>query len=140
MGTRSNIAKVNADGSVNVIYCHWDGYVEGVGQTLAKHYTNPLKVEGLIALGDLSSIGKEVGTSNDFNNPNYDICVAYGRDRGETDTEPAAFMSLEDYLNSVKNDVFIEYVYVFENGEWTVHSNQLVVSPISLTNAVKEVA
>lgn len=31
MGTRSMIAFDNGD-EVYAIYCHWDGYVEGVGQ------------------------------------------------------------------------------------------------------------
>ena len=38
MATRSFIGKLNHDGSITVVYCHWDGYPEGVGETLVKHY------------------------------------------------------------------------------------------------------
>lgn len=116
MGTRSNIVKVNADETVSVIYCHWDGYPEGVGNTLLEHYTDESKVDELIALGDLSSLGREVGTiRNDFDNPDRDICVAYGRDRGDFGTKASHLPTLNGYL---KDDAWIEYVYVYHNGTW----------------------
>ncbi|MUN83853.1 hypothetical protein EZ054_13565 [Enterococcus faecalis] len=31
MGTRTAIFKEQADGTYQGIYCHWDGYIEGVG-------------------------------------------------------------------------------------------------------------
>lgn len=34
MGTRSIIGQAQADGTVKAVYCQFDGYIEGVGQTL----------------------------------------------------------------------------------------------------------
>jgi hypothetical protein len=52
MSTRSRIAIENQNGSVTSVYCHFDGYISGVGAVLQKHYTNRSKVEQLIALGE----------------------------------------------------------------------------------------
>lgn len=57
MSTRSRIGMIQKDGSVKSIYCHFDGYPEGVGAVLKKHYTNPEKVEELLELGDISVLG-----------------------------------------------------------------------------------
>ena len=50
MATRSFIAVRNVDGSVNGIYCHHDGYPEGVVATLKEHYTSEDKIRALLAL------------------------------------------------------------------------------------------
>lgn len=70
MSTRSRIGiirEANTDRMViESIYCHFDGYPEGVGQTLIDHWTDPKKVNRLIALGDLSSLGSVIGRKHDF--------------------------------------------------------------------------
>ena len=71
MATRSKIAIENQDGTVTAIYCHWDGYVNGVGKTLFENYDRE-KLEQLIELGDISSLGETL-----------DETVAYHRDNGE---------------------------------------------------------
>ena len=38
MSTRSSIAVQNPDGTVAAVYCHFDGYLEGVGFELAAGY------------------------------------------------------------------------------------------------------
>ena len=53
MATRSNIAQLLPDDRVQVIYCHFDGYMSGVGAMLTKHYKTTDRVAELIALGDL---------------------------------------------------------------------------------------
>ena len=121
MGTRSTIAKENADGTITSIYCHWDGYPEGVGQTLADHYTDVDKIDQLLALGDLSILGAEIGDSNDFD---YDhriegVCLFYGRDRGE-DEPPMTHSSIEEWKH-VRRACGCEYGYLWMNGTtvWT---------------------
>ena len=57
MATRSTIALEFADGTVQQIYCHWDGYLSGVGSQLATDYMDPFKLRDLINEGDTSSIG-----------------------------------------------------------------------------------
>jgi hypothetical protein len=60
MATRSTIALEYADGSVGVIYCHWDGYLEHNGKLLVKHYSDPFKVRDLLDMGSVSSLGKSL--------------------------------------------------------------------------------
>jgi hypothetical protein len=72
MSTRSRIAIENQDGTVKSIYCHFDGYLSGVGRLLKEYYTTQAKVEALIELGDISALEMTPGST-----------VAYARDRGE---------------------------------------------------------
>jgi hypothetical protein len=90
MSTRSLIGLLNADKSVTHIYCHFDGYPDGVGQTLLDHYTDFRKIKELIALGDLSILGSEIGERHSFDgHHNNEVastwCLAYGRDRNEAE-------------------------------------------------------
>lgn len=57
MATRSTIALEFADGTVQQIYCHWDGYLDGVGAELQAGYMDPFKLRDLIDAGDTSTIG-----------------------------------------------------------------------------------
>ena len=50
MATRSTIALEFADGTVEQVYCHWDGYLAHNGQLLLKHYSNPFVLRDLIAV------------------------------------------------------------------------------------------
>jgi hypothetical protein len=106
MGTHCIIAIENDDGLFHSIYCHFDGYPSGVGKILTEHYSDRKKVMELIALGDISSLGKEIGTKHNFdthheNTP--DECNAYYRDREEyfEDTRPSTYNSFIDLLFSV---------------------------------------
>ena len=41
MATRSTIALEFADGTVQQVYCHWDGYIDHNGKILFENYSNP---------------------------------------------------------------------------------------------------
>ena len=56
MGSRSTIALEFADGTVQQVYCHWDGYLAHNGRILDDHYMDPFKVKQLVALGGFSSL------------------------------------------------------------------------------------
>jgi hypothetical protein len=125
MGTRSTIALEFADGTVQAVYCHWDGYLAHNGQILLKHYSNPFILRDLIDLGDLSSLRPTIGTKHAFSqfdlpkdeaeafvNLTRDMCTFYGRDRGETGTSAKKFASYEDYL---LNHQYEEYDYILRN-------------------------
>ena len=66
MGTRSTIALEFADGTVQQVYCHWDGYLEHNGKILQEHYSDPFKLRELIDLGDMSSLAPNIGTQHSF--------------------------------------------------------------------------
>jgi hypothetical protein len=72
MATRSRIAIENQDGSVTSVYCHWDGHIYTNGVILNYHYNTKEKVEELIGLGYLSSLGITIEETD-----------AFHRDRGE---------------------------------------------------------
>ena len=38
MSTRCRIGIENKNGTITSIYCHHDGYLEGVGEILVNHY------------------------------------------------------------------------------------------------------
>jgi len=129
MGTRSTIALEFADGTVQQVYCHWDGYLEHNGRILQEHYSDPFKLRKLIDLGDLSSLGRNLGNGHPFSkfglkeeDPDFDQMIAlckqaeeegwttfYGRDRGETGTASKKF---KDYLDYAENHQYEEFEYI----------------------------
>lgn len=118
MGTRSTIAIMQKDGSIQSIYAHWDGYLSGNGLTLFEHYQDIKKVKKLISLGSLSSLYEEVsppkGVKHTFDTPIKGVTVFYGRDRGEDGVEPSSFTDLADYLS---NGDFQGYDYIYKVGD-----------------------
>ena len=119
MATRSTIALEFADGTVGQVYCHWDGYLSNNGKILFEHYQDPFKVRELIDLGDVSSLGPEIGTKHDFGEVCQDSTF-YGRDRGETGIEARYFENFEDYK---ANHQYEEYEYILRtDGRWYVSS------------------
>ncbi len=119
MGTRSTIAIQNADGTVTGIYCHWDGYLSHNGRILLENYTDEAKVRELIALGDLSSLGADIGTAHDFDDAPRSECNAYGRDRGERDVGAATAHNWRQF----RAENGQEYDYLFTPGAgWQVNT------------------
>ena len=118
MSTRSNIGILNSDGTVDYIYCHFDGYVGHNGRILNEHYQTESKIHMLMELGDLSVLGEDIGEKQNFENRVKGTCLAYGRDRGKTGVE-AKKCSYVDY----KKEHFEEYVYLFTPGKgWEVRA------------------
>lgn len=121
MATRSTISITKADGSIYKIYCHWDGYIEGVGKILKEHYTDINKIEQLIELGSISSLDKECSKpeTHTFDKPVDGFTVAYHRDRNEPwdRVKPEKFDSFEMFRLSGD---WQEYNYVYKDGKWLV--------------------
>lgn len=125
MATRSTIALEFADGTVEQVYCHWDGYLEHNGRILQEHYSNPFKLKQLIQLGALSSLSREIGEKHSFDNPGkygtpeFDayrqtvehMCTFYARDRGE-DLVKHTYKDFEDYVKNAQRE---EYNYILRN-------------------------
>lgn len=139
MGTRSTIALEFADGTVGQVYCHWDGYLSNNGKILLNHYMDPYKVRELIDLGDVSSLGAEIGVKHPFDAPGMfndavyleykakygNMTKFYGRDRGEEGVEARYFKDFADYE---QNHDYQEYEYILRqvNGEavWFVNQGE----------------
>jgi hypothetical protein len=118
MATRSAIGVMHGE-KAKVVYCHWDGYIDGVGRTLLEHYDSP-KANHLVALGGISSLGSEVvipeGVEHSYDAPHADITVFYNRDRGEAGNEFLVCDSDEDMFNNFGCD----YFYIMRDGVWYV--------------------
>lgn len=116
MATRSYIGVRNLDASVSYIYCHFDGYPDGVGATLINHYADMDRINELMKLGDLSTLGKAIGSKqnfNDYNSHNRDWCLAYGRDRGENNVSVK-----KGNYDELIVDQSVDYVYIFDGDYW----------------------
>jgi hypothetical protein len=103
MGTRSTIALEFADGTVEQVYCHWDGYLSNNGKILQNHYMNPFKVKQLLALGGFSSLCATVEATAE---------QAYTQ-RGE-DLDINKFRDFDDYVKFGQDE---EYDYILRNIE-----------------------
>jgi hypothetical protein len=123
MSTRSRIGLMLEDGTIKHSYCHFDGYPNGVGHTLVENYSEIEKVEELLSFGDMSFLSPKITPEGEhsFGNPEKNVTVFYGRDRGESDVDSVT-TSMDEYL-SVKYSSCIDYQYVFSGGHWWVYDN-----------------
>lgn len=104
MATRSTISILNMDNTVDKIYCHSDGYLEGNGCILYKYYRDSQSLREMIELGDMSYLDIDLKS-----------CAFYHRDRGE-DLNISKYSSYEDFVNSGS---FEEYDYIFQEKDQT---------------------
>ena len=82
MATRSLIGKLNEDGTITNIYCHFDGYPERNGVILQEYYSTPFKVDQLLALGNLSVLSEQIGEKQDFDSYSTRNCIVTGKQIG----------------------------------------------------------
>ena len=115
MSTRSCIAIENKDGTLTAVYCHYNGYLSGVGRTLYNHYYDEKMIRELLSYGDISSLESEIGVKHDFDDRS--TTTFYGRDRDECDVE-ARIISDDSELFEIYD--WSDYYYKFSNGEWLV--------------------
>jgi hypothetical protein len=98
MSTRSTISIETPEG-IRSIYCHFDGFLDHNGKILKEHYDTAEKVNALIDLGDISSLGEDLKKT-----------VAYHRDR----KEPLHI----DKVNTTSDIDTQDYNYLFRDGKW----------------------
>ncbi len=125
MGTRSTIAMEFADGTVQQIYCHWDGYLEHNGKILFNHYVDPYKTRELIDMGDISSLCNTIEETKQG---------AYHFWRGE-ELRVAKFNDFQDYL---AHHQYEDYEYILrKDGHWYVqaHDDAFVMLKSAIADA-----
>ena len=135
MGTRSRIGVMHGD-KCKSVYCHWDGYLSHNGRILQEHYDSA-RANHLVALGDISSLGKLIGEAHPFSqfdinkdDPDFDKLIAleelsekegwttfYNRDRGETDVDFEVSHTFDEFLELV-DGTGAEYYYIMRDGVW----------------------
>lgn len=122
MATRSRIGIYNADGTITGIYCHWDGYPENNGKILVDHYTSITKIRKLLKLGNLSSLGPEIGSKHGFNDRTDDECTFYRRDRGDKiGWRHTEYKDFAEWLGDRE-----DYNYLFRDGAWHCYDYEKV--------------
>ena len=149
MGTRSRIGVMHGDVCKSV-YCHWDGYLEHNGRILQEHYGSDQspKANHLVALGDISSLGKEIGEKHAFSQ--FELraeevqaykeltenwTTFYGRDRGEEGVEFATDHTFAAFLDRVEG-CGAEYYYILKDGVWYCGSPDKGSKMVPLTEAL----
>ena len=94
---------VNAGGKeALIIYHHWDGYIDGVGETLYKEYNNYDDALNLVLGGDVSTIN--------------DTYTPYAAREGE-DWESVKTNAVDE-----NHPCEEDYDYMFKDGKWFVRS------------------
>ncbi len=102
MATRSAIGLKLPDGTISAIYCHWDGYLSGVGRVLENSYQDAEKIKQLLELKELISLGSTISSCSPFKNAR----------------SMRAFRSEQEFVCHCCDNWFVEYVYLFKEGRW----------------------
>ena len=104
MGTAAMIGVYNKeDNTVTASYCHYDGYLEGVGRTLVESYNTQYDAEIVSKGGYMSAL--------------YDD---YFDTRKEAVHQDAAIQydSVSNFLSEGGDYAGADYLYLFDGGAW----------------------
>jgi len=101
MSTRSFIA-MKVPSGYKAIYCHFDGYPDGVGRKLKEYYDTPEQVKRLIALGSIDSLHETISATltHREHNISWEQC------------KPKTFSTLEK-LQEAANASWAEWLYIY---------------------------
>lgn len=127
MSTNSGIA-LRSGGTYQTIYCHWDGHPRTMLPILRENYNSLELAAKLISYGDASSIDKKLEPTGEhtFMKPEDGVCVFYHRDRGD---DWFRCQSVCYTQKELFNQSAFEYIYIFEDGEWTIYKNGKKATP-----------
>ena len=146
MGTRSAIG-IKHGTVIKAVYCHYDGYLEYVGRTLLLYYQDSIKVNKLIAMGDMSCLGAAIGNkvkfshrSNYLDNGTAEQCTFYGRDRGEENVGFRTFQSEQEFVDEFEAGE--EFYYLYDRGTWYYSTGDAFepLSPVVVMASLKQEA
>jgi len=98
MSTRSYIGYVDKDNKIHFSYCHFDGYLAGVGETLLNYYNSSDRAIKLVDGGDMSSLDKD------------------GADYYENIKTNLKVVDINEF-NEILQDSWCEYCYLYDK-EW----------------------
>lgn len=120
MSTHAFIAKKIGTDKYKAIYCQFDGYLSHVGKMLAEHYDTTEKVDALLSLGGIQSLGEQIGPAPEGleNREDEKYTVAFKRDLDD-DFWNTEEMTLDELLN---NGIDECYVYIFGGDERWIYS------------------
>ena len=100
MSTRSWIGIKQKDQSLNLVYCHYDGYIEHNGLLLQNHYQTIDKIKQLIKNGSIRILNETVESTEYFDEQNF---IQY-----------KSIDDLKQDMMTNKHLIVIEYFYYFD--------------------------
>lgn len=127
MSTNASISVEYADGSVQMIYLHFDGHE--AGEILKNHYGTYEAAVELIEQGDASYIAPRLaplpGEKHSFNDPADGVCVFYRRDRPQRDSQnkPALYDSVMACKAACARRY--DFNYLFSDGCWHLNGRKI---------------
>ena len=108
MGTHAMIGIWNSeDGSVEATYVHYDGYVDGVGNTLIHFFNTQESASAVASVGYLSSLSADLETSIE-------------KSVHQEPTVP--YESVEQFMKNGYDYAGAEYLYLWDGEAWFVAS------------------
>lgn len=115
MSTHALIGKLHPDGRVRYIYLHQDGYFSHAGRILRTFYHTERRLDALLALGNLSSLGPTpYGNASTDRTLDKVHCRAYIRDLGRKKKDEQAQNIADKELFFLQNNI----VYLYDRGRW----------------------
>lgn len=106
MSTRSLINIINKDGSLDSVYCNYDGFLEGNGLILQNYYQNINKIRQLLSKGGFTSLSDEVSEINYYN---------------QDDLKMVHYNNMKEYLESnLESMIAYHYFYDEKANKWFV--------------------
>ena len=120
MSAHAFIAKKTGADKYKAIFCQFDGYLSQVGKILAEHYDTTEKVDALLSLGGIQSLGEQIGPAPEGlkNREDEKYTVAFKRDLDD-DSWNTEEMTLDELID---NDIDECYVYIFGGDERWIYS------------------
>ena len=117
MSTNSLIAMKTKEGKFRFVYCHSDGYLGYNGMILNDYYKDYNKVEKLINLGDISSLGTDPNVEEKdnkfFDTSTYQLHT-WVRDYKRWRNEDCPYVELDfRTFNRMCQKSSAEYIYLF---------------------------
>lgn len=119
MSTRSEIARINFDGTVNAMYCHFDGYFSGVGKDLINRHNNQKKVNLLFSPTNIEE--------------GIDEIPEVLENTIEEDESLPKYSCIDDFVNHYKDDVFIEFLYIWIPGSENIPPKEKIENLLNKT-------
>ena len=107
MGTRATIGYLNPSNSITTTYNHYDGYPEGLGVALKKHYATDEKAKEIANMGYVSYVDAETGEI-EANNKSRPETVGGGDD----------IVSTLQYFKEQASEGDYAYLWSPSAGEW----------------------
>ena len=125
MGTPSSITTKCNDGKFRSTYCQYDGYPSYNGKILFEHFQDQQKIEDMMALGDMSSLGAsiECPDGHSYDTPVEGHTLFYGRDRRGEQSSVDCLVCKSEEKCLEKNDQ--AYNYFWDGEKWFVDGNLL---------------